>query len=146
MERKEFKQDIRATREKVWDILWSSETYPKWTAAFMEGSHAETDWQEGGEVHFWGPDGNGTLSKILRNDTYHNMIFEHQGIIKNGKKDTESPEAKAWQGIREDYTITQTDDITTIFVQIDLPEKYEESMSKSFPKALEKVMELAEKK
>ncbi|SKB56451.1 hypothetical protein SAMN05660903_01467 [Salegentibacter salinarum] len=43
MERKEFISTINASREKVWEVLWSDDTYPKWTAPFSEGSRAESD-------------------------------------------------------------------------------------------------------
>ncbi|MDY7395002.1 hypothetical protein UMM65_07095 [Aureibaculum sp. 2210JD6-5] len=52
MERKEFNIYIDASQKKVWKVLWSDETYPKWAASFAEGSRAETDWKEGSKVHW----------------------------------------------------------------------------------------------
>ncbi len=51
MKRKESKIEIKAPKEKVWKVLWDDETYGKWTAAFFEGSHAETGWKEGRKLH-----------------------------------------------------------------------------------------------
>ena len=52
MEKKQFKIEIAAPREKVWKILWGDKTYPAWTSVFAEGSRAETDWEEGSKVLF----------------------------------------------------------------------------------------------
>ena len=41
----DFKIEINASREKVWDVLFGKETYPQWTTVFSEGSMVETDWQ-----------------------------------------------------------------------------------------------------
>lgn len=67
MERKEFRTTIDAPKEKVWQVLWNDETYPKWTAPFGEGSRAETDWKEGSKVLFLGAEGEGMVSRIAEN-------------------------------------------------------------------------------
>lgn len=61
---KKFKTEINASPEKAWDVLWREESYSKWTAPFMEGSLAETDWQEGSKILFLDPDRNGIVSQI----------------------------------------------------------------------------------
>ena len=53
----EFKTTIKASKEKVWFILWDNITYGKWTTLFCEGSYAVTDWQQGSKVHFLSPSG-----------------------------------------------------------------------------------------
>ena len=45
MEKQTFKITIDAPREKVWDVLWSDDTYREWTSVFSPGSRAETDWR-----------------------------------------------------------------------------------------------------
>lgn len=59
-----FETRINASRKKVWDVLWNDDTYPKWTAAFMPGSYAESDWKEGSKILFLDPERNGMLSMI----------------------------------------------------------------------------------
>lgn len=39
----EFKIEINASKEKVWDVLWNEETYKQWTSVFCEGAYAESD-------------------------------------------------------------------------------------------------------
>jgi uncharacterized protein YndB with AHSA1/START domain len=64
MERKEYQTRIKASREKVWEVLWGNETYPQWTSAFSEGSKVETTWEEGGKVLFLNGDNEGMVSRI----------------------------------------------------------------------------------
>jgi len=144
-ERKEFKKDIRASLETVWNVLWNDDTYKAWTEPFHKNSKAESDWQEGSEVKFIAEDGSGMLSTVVKNEQYHKLYLEHQGLLKNGKLDTENEYSTQWKGLREDYTLTQTDDITTIFVQMDIPLDYMESTTEAWPKGLEIVMQIAEK-
>lgn len=43
----EFKIEINAPKEKVWDILWNDATYKQWTSVFCEGNYVVSDWKEG---------------------------------------------------------------------------------------------------
>ena len=55
MKKLQFSIEINAPKEKVWDTLWQDENYRKWTSVFIEGSFAESDWKEGGKIHFLTP-------------------------------------------------------------------------------------------
>lgn len=144
MKRKEFKTTIHAPREKVWGVLWNDATYRQWTAPFMEGSRAETDWSEGSKVRFLGPDGNGMVSKIKTNDPYEFMSIEHLGIVKEGVEDTTSEEAKKWKGAMENYSLSSFDGKTELLVETDIAEKHLAEFQKIWLEAIEKIKELSE--
>ncbi|RFN59940.1 SRPBCC family protein [Marixanthomonas ophiurae] len=144
MKRKEYTVTISASQEKVWEVLWSDETYRKWTAPFAEGSYAETDWKEGSKVLFLGPNGNGMISGIKTRNEPTYMSIEHLGIIVDGKKDTSSEEVKDWAGAMENYTLEEKDGKTKLTVEVDIAEAYLNSFEKAFPKALQIVKELSE--
>jgi len=143
-ERREFKKDIKASLETVWNVLWHDDTYKVWTEPFAKGSKAISDWQEGSEVKFIAEDGTGMLSTVHTNEQYHKLYLVHEGLLTNGKLDTENEYSTQWKGLREDYTLTQTDDITTLFIQMDIPLDYMESTTEAWPKGLELIMEMAE--
>lgn len=54
-----FSVKIKAPKKKVWETLWNDASYRKWTAAFMEGSYAESDWNEGDKISFLTPNRDG---------------------------------------------------------------------------------------
>jgi len=145
MKQKEFKTVIKASKEKVWSVLWSDGTYPIWTAPFGEGSRAETDWQEGSRILFLGSNNNGMVSKILTKKANEYMSFEHQGVVKNGKEDLTGTDAKSVQGAQENYILKEKDGRTELKVVVDITEAYSEYFQKAFPKALQIVKELSEK-
>ncbi|WP_186755084.1 SRPBCC domain-containing protein [Echinicola salinicaeni] len=144
--RQTFNKTINATPEKVWEILWEDESYRKWTSIFSEGSFAETDWKVGGKARFLTPDGMGMISKIKANNPFKFMSIEHLGIIENGQENTQSPEAKKWSGAMENYTLKKTEEgKTEIMIEMDIIDSYKNFFLETWPKALQKVKELAEK-
>lgn len=145
MERKDFTATINAPREKVWDVLWSDETYPKWTAPFSEGSRAKTDWKEGSKVYFLNAEGEGMVAVIDKRKDPEIMNFKHLGMIdKNGNEDLESEKVKSWAGAMEKYRLEEKNGETRLTVNMDLEDEYKDYFLKTWPKALEKLKELAE--
>lgn len=144
MEKKQFKVSIDAPREKVWNILWGKTSYPAWTATFAEGSHAETDWKKGSRVLFLDGKNEGMVSTIAENKPNEFMSFSHLGIVKNGVEDMESKGAKDWAGASENYTLKTVNGKTELIVDMDITDEFKDYFMKTFPKALEKVKELAE--
>ena len=137
---------IDAKPEKVWHILWNDTTYPMWTAPFSEGSRAVTTWEKGSKVLFLGSDNNGMVSEIAENIPFRYMSILHKGEMKDGVEDTTSDGVKSWAGAMENYTLEEMDGKTSLKVDMDTLEDHKEYFEKTWPKALEKVKELAEEK
>ena len=146
MEKINFSADINASSEKVWKFLWNADSYKKWTSVFFEGSYAETDnWKEGSKVLFLSPERDGMVSRVAANKPNSFMSFEHLGIVKKGVEDTESEDVKGWAGAKEDYTLTEQNGKTKLLVEMDSNDEFKEYFLKTWPLALEKIKELAEK-
>jgi len=62
------------------------------------------------------------------------------------KDSGEQEREKEWTGGEESYSLPENDGSTTLTVDIDLPPGQEENFKDSFPKALERVRILAERK
>lgn len=144
MEKQEFKILINASKEKVWNVLWSDTTYPAWTAVFCEGSKAETDWKKGSEVLFLNDKNDGMFSTIEESIPHEYMSFKHLGEVKAGVKDLNSGKESEWNNSLENYTLKPVDGKTELVVDINRVKEFEDYFDKTFPKALEKVKELAE--
>ncbi|HKZ67497.1 MAG TPA: SRPBCC domain-containing protein [Chitinophagaceae bacterium] len=144
MEKMNFKTVINAAPEKIWNVLWNDDTYRKWTAAFTEGSYAETDWKRGSKVLFLDGKGQGMVSKIAENKPNEFMSIEHLGIVKDGVEDTSSEEVKAWAGAHEDYTLKKVNGKTELIVDMDVTDDFKDYFKETWPKALENVKRLSE--
>lgn len=144
MEKLVFSTSINASPEKVWNILWTDATYRKWTAAFMEGSYAVTDWKEGSKVLFLDGKGMGMVSRIAVNRPNEYMSIEHLGEVKDGVEDTTSDRVKAWAGAHENYTLKKISDQTELTIDMDITEEYKEMFAQIWPKALANVKQLSE--
>ena len=145
MEKQEFRIMINGPREKVWQVLWEDASYREWTSVFAPGSWAKTDWKKGSKVFFLDAENCGMVSSIAENIPNEYMSIEHLGYVKEGKEDFESPEVKQWAGAHENYTLKSVDGHTELVVDMDIAENHMDYFLKTWPKALEKVKELAEK-
>ncbi len=145
MQKQQFRTNINAPREKVWEILWGTETYPQWTAAFSEGSQAQTDWKKGSKVLFHDGSGSGMIARIEENITNEYMSIEHLGELVNGVEDMESDRVKQWAGAHENYTLKDVNGNTELIIDMDITEEYAKMFEEMWPKALAKVKEIAER-
>ena len=149
MENMNFSVDINASKEKVWDAFWEDASYRKWTSAFMEGSYAVTDnWKQGTKVLFLDPKGSGMVSMVAENEPYRFMSFKHLGEVIDGVEDTTSDKIKQWSGALENYTLTETGSGThlDVYMQGNLSKDFKAYFSATWPKALQKLKEIAEEK
>ncbi len=141
---------INAPREKVWNTMLDDATYRIWTEAFTLGSHYVGDWRQGSKILFLGPDPNtgkmgGMVSRIAENRLHEFVSIEHLGMVNDGKEDTTSEAVKGWAGAHENYTFREQGRATEILVDIDITEDFKEMFEGMWPKALQKLKELAEK-
>ena len=144
MEKQEFKTSIDAPAEKVWNILWNDETYRAWTSVFSEGSYAETDWKKGSKVLFLDGTGQGMVSRIADNIPNQYLSIQHLGTVKDGKEDLDSEETQKWAGGFENYTLKSDNGRTELIVDIDIIDEYKDYFLKTWPKAMDRIKELAE--
>ena len=68
------------------------------------------------------------------------MTFRHLAEIKEGK---EQPAPPSWSGALEEYTLKDNGTGATLIVDHDAADEYKEAFEKAFPKALQRVKELA---
>jgi len=146
MEKINFSATINASKEKVWKTLWEEDNYRNWTAVFAEGSTVETDnWKEGSKVLFLDGKGSGMVSKVAANKPNEFMSFEHLGIVQKGVEDTSSEKVKDWAGAHENYTLKGINGKTELTVEMDINDEYKDYFLKTWPQALDKIKQIAEK-
>ena len=148
MEKKEYRIVIDAPQHQVWEVLLGRDTYPQWTAAFMEGSRVESVdpgesqiWKKGNKVRFLGPGNEGMISTIAENKPDEYLSIKHLGVVKDGKDNYETD----WSGSMENYTLKSVGNKTELTIDMEITSDYVEYFDKVWPQALEKVKDLAEK-
>jgi len=124
--------------------------YREWTAAFNPGSYYKGDWSKGSKILFLGPDPKtgeegGMVSRIAENKPYEFISIEHLGIVKNGVEDTTSEEARKWAPAFENYTFKEKGGATEVLVEMDIEDENKKMFEEMWPKALQKLKEIAEK-
>jgi L-rhamnose mutarotase len=146
MEKLHFSIKINAPKEKVWNTMLGDKTYQEWTSVFAPGSSYEGSWDEGSEIHFIDPASNqGMFSVIKENKPYEFISIKHLGEIQNGEKKEWYDEKMQGGEFLENYTFNEVDGGTEVLVDMDIVEEYKEMMAELWPKALEKLKEIAEK-
>lgn len=148
MENLNFNITINAPKEKVWEALFSDAGYREWTAAFAEGSRAETDWKQGSKAYFTDGNNSGMVSEIEVSRPYEFLSIKHLGMLKDGVEDLTSEETKSWAGAHENYTLREADGKTEVLILLEgkgMKQEYLDYFEKTWPVALEKLKNLAER-
>lgn len=152
MKKLQYKIDIAAPAAKVYDLmlgLSSKSTYEQWTAPFNPTSSYEGSWDKGSKILFVGVDENGEkggmVSRIVENIPNNFVSIQHYGMLQGGKEIIEGPEVEEWANSFENYSIEENNQTSTVTVEVDSAEDFEEYMDDAYPKALNVLKELCEK-
>lgn len=65
-------------------------------------------------------------------------------MVANGADITEGPGVEAWIGLKEQYHLTESNNITTLAINTVMEDEYHEMMSDAWDKALVRIKELSE--
>lgn len=144
MQKQQFSIEIKAPREKVWNTLWEDKTFREWGNIIDEGQYMVGEMKEGNEVQFISSaSGYGVTSLIER--LVPNELVSFRQLV-DTQDSGEREREKEWTGGMESYSLAGNDNVTTLKVTIDIPAGLEEIFEDRFPKALERVKFLAEKR
>lgn len=142
MKQMHFEIVIHASKEKIWEVLWEDNTLRQWAGIVDPGTYMLGKLEEGKTVQFNSEQGYGVTSFVEKLTPNEYVLLKH-------KADTEdfgdSGREDQWTGGDESYTLDDTDGVTRLILELDVPEELEEIMNTSYPKALNKVKELSEK-
>ncbi|NDV43238.1 SRPBCC family protein [Flagellimonas sediminis] len=152
MKKIQYKKDIKASAEKVYNTMLGLDTiktYEQWTSEFNPTSTYEGSWEKGSKIYFVGTDENGKrggmVSEIADNVPFQFVSIRHYGILDGDTEITEGPEAEKWAGSLENYALQEHNGVTTLTVETDVADDYLDYFNTTWPKALDKLKELAEK-
>lgn len=145
MKELEFSININAKPKKVWNVIVGKDTYNQWTAPFAEGSSVETDWKKGSKALFLDGKGHGMVSEIVESIPGKFLSIHHLGEVKDGVEDPTTYQGEEWGDALENYILEEVDGQTVWRITLDMNELYVQYMEDTWPLALAKVKELAER-
>lgn len=140
---------INASQEKVWDTITDDKKYREWTSVFQPTSYFEGGWNTGDKINFVGVDEKGQkggmVSEIAESRKPEYISIRHLGYMQDGVEDTTSDAVKAWAPAYENYSIEKDGEGTKFILMQDIEDQYEQMFGEMWPKALEKIKEIAER-
>lgn len=148
MKKLRYSVTINAPVQDVWTTMLSDATYREWASVFSSGSYYEGDWNQGSEIRFLGPDGEGSLGGMIatveENRPNEFISLRYVGQIVNGEDDTTSEAAKAFMGAHEKYAFSAAGGVTTVDVELDSEDEFVAMFDDAWPLALDKLREIVE--
>jgi uncharacterized protein YndB with AHSA1/START domain len=144
MKEMQFRVEIHASKERVWDTLWQDATFRDWASVIDPGTYMVGDLKEGNEIQFISSEnGYGVTSLVEKLVAGEFLLLRHYADTQGkGKQERE----KQWTGGAESYSLSEKAGITALTVAFDVPPELEEYFKTNYPKSLARVRELAERK
>ncbi len=139
MKNLEYKTQIKARPEKIWETLWNQETYRIWSGVMNEGARFEGNWEEDSLIDLYDAKNNGMYNLIKKNIPNRQLTMQHKGWIYDGVRDDQG-----WEDSRETYLLTENEQGTELKISVNSLDEFEDFFNSNYPKVLEKVKKLAE--
>lgn len=138
----QFTIDIHATKQTVWGVLWQDASFREWAGIVDPGTYMKGELKEGSEVQFISAiNGYGVTSLVEKLTPGEFLQLRHESDTQDaGTQERE----KEWTGGTETYTLTENDGTTSLTVAFGVPLKMVDYFKDTYPKALQRVKELAE--
>ena len=141
-----FSSSIKAPVATVWSTMLDHPTYEQWTAAFSEGSTYTGSRDQGAEIRFVDPSGQGMIAEIAENRLHSFISIHHLGELQIDPK-TKKITEYAYDGAGyENYSFSkETDDTTLLAVELtNIPDEYVAMFEEMRPEALAALKTLCE--
>ncbi len=142
MKEMQFLVEIHAPKLKVWDTLWQDETFRDWAGIIDPGTYMKGELKVGNEVEFISAEnGYGVTSLVDKLIPGEFLLLKHQTDTKESGTQQRENE---WTGGEERYVLTEKNGVTILTAIFGVPPEMEEYFNDAYPKAFEKVKQLAE--
>ena len=142
MKEMQFSIAIDTSKQKVWDTLWNDKTFREWAGLIDPGTYMKGELIKGKEVQFISAEnGYGVTSLVEDVVPGDLLVLRHSADTKG---EGEQQREKEWTGGKESYSLVEKDGITTLTATFDVPPQMEDYFQENYPKALQKVKDIAE--
>ena len=144
MQELQFSIEINAPAPRVWDTLWQDETFREWASIIDPETYMVGELKEGNELQFISAaSGYGVTSLVEKLVVGEFLRLRHRADTQDDGKRARENE---WTGGEESYSLAEKEGTTTLTVAFDVPPELEEMFRVSYPKAMERIKVLAERR
>ncbi len=140
--------EINAPKEKVWEVLWSDQTFRDWSGFIDEGTYMEGKLEEGNEINFIGNSDGGVrygvtsrVEKLVPNQ--HILFTRIADIVVKDDGGIEKRDDQ-WTGGTERYDLEENNGKVTLSITQDVPDELVEYFNDKLPQALARIKVLSE--
>jgi len=152
MQKLQFKKEISAPAEKVFDVMLGlndKASYEEWTAVFNPTSTFLGSWEKGSKMHFLGVDENGKKGGLVSIIEEHQpakfISIQHCGLLDGDTELMSGEEVGKWAGGHENYSFEENHGTTTLTVDLDTTDDFVDYFNNTYPAALDKLKEISER-
>lgn len=135
----EFEIQINATPEKVWETLFTQDSYKKWASAMNEGTYFEGNWEVGSIMKFLDPQNNGMYNLVTENIRFKVLGMKHLGWILKGELS-----AQNWEDSTLNYILEPSENGTLLKGTVNSLDEFVEFFNSKYPQNFEHIKRLAE--
>lgn len=138
----QFTVEIQSTKETVWSTLWQDKTFRDWAGLIDPGTYMVGELVQGNEVQYISAEnGYGVTSLVAKLVTNEYLLLKHSADTQDTGERLRKQE---WTGGEESYALTEQNGMTILTAAFDVPPELEDYFTINYPKALNRVKELAE--
>lgn len=138
----QFSVQINSSKDKVWNTLWDDKTFKIWANLLDEGTYMVGELIEGNQIQFISSiNGYGVTSLVEKVVPNEYLLLKHSADTQNTGKNERD---KQWTGGEEIYSLTENNGVTTLLATFDVPAELEQYFNDAYPRAFNKIKELAE--
>ncbi|HPW89619.1 MAG TPA: SRPBCC domain-containing protein [Kaistella chaponensis] len=135
----EFEIQINATPEKVWETLFTQDSYKKWASAMNEGTYFEGNWEVGSIMKFLDPQNNGMYNLVTENIRFKVLGMKHLGWILKGELSPQN-----WEDSTLNYILEPSENGTLLKGTVNSLDEFVEFFNSKYPQNFEHIKRLAE--
>ena len=135
----EFEIQINATPEKVWETLFTQDSYKKWASAMNEGTYFEGNWEVGSIMKFLDPQNNGMYNLVTENIRFKVLGMKHLGWILKGELSSQN-----WEDSTLNYILEPSENGTLLKGTVNSLDEFVEFFNSKYPQNFEHIKRLAE--
>ena len=135
----EFEIQINATPEKVWETLFTQDSYKKWASAMNEGTYFEGNWEVGSIMKFLDPQNNGMYNLVTENIRFKVLGMKHLGWILKGELSPQN-----WEDSTLNYILEPSENGTLLKGTVNSLDEFVEFFNSKYPQNIEHIKRLAE--